>query len=381
MEDAAIVALYWARDEQALAETAAKFGAYCRKIADNILHSAHDAEECENDTWLAAWNSMPTNRPARLAPYLGRITRNLALDRFDRAAAQKRGSGQTCAPLDELAECVAAPGSVEDSFDAAETGRLISAFLRTLPEETRSIFLRRYWYCDATADIAARYGLTESKVRVTLHRTRGRLAAYLKGCCTVTERELFEAIGHVDDDLILAADAPVKKRRRVVHLHWQQVVSVAACACIVLGGAAVWRSGALHKSSIAGEVAMAADVPEAAAETAPAPDMPMLDAAAPQAADADEGAAVEKDSAASGIALGLAQCVQIDGVLYFDTGSAVDCPPDRGADGVIETSVDRDAFPETDGCSNFGTGYSYWVTGDNAVVVEIDGAYWEFMAN
>lgn len=197
----------------------------------------------------------------------------------------------------------------------------------------------------------------------------------------MTERELFEAIGHVDDDLILAADAPVKKRRRVVHLHWQQVVSVAACACIVLGGVAVWRSGALRKSSIAGEAAMAADVPEAAAETAPAPDMPMLDAAAPQAADADEGAAVEKDSAASGIALGLAQCVQIDGVLYFDTGSAVDSPPDRGADGVIETSVDRDAFPETDGCSNFGTGYSYWVTEDGVVIVEIDGAYWEFMAN
>lgn len=196
----------------------------------------------------------------------------------------------------------------------------------------------------------------------------------------MTERELFEAIGHVDDDLILAADVPVKKPRKPP-VYWRQLVSVAACACIVLGGAAVWRSGTLRKSSIASEAAMAADVPEAAAETAPAPDMPMLDAAAPQAADADEGAAVEKDSAASGIALGLAQCVQIDGVLYFDTGSAVDCPPDRGADGVIETSVDRDAFPETDGCSNFGTGYSYWVTGDNAVVVEIDGAYWEFMAN
>ena len=160
MEDAAIVALYWARDEQALAETATKFGAYCRKIADNILHSAHDVEECENDTW--------------------RITRNLALDRLDKATAQKRGSGQTFAPLDELAECVAAPGSVEDTFDAAETGRLISEFLRTLPEGTRNIFLRRYWYCDATADIAARYGLTESKVRVTLHRTRGKLAAYLQ---------------------------------------------------------------------------------------------------------------------------------------------------------------------------------------------------------
>ena len=195
----------------------------------------------------------------------------------------------------------------------------------------------------------------------------------------MTERELFEAIGHVDDDLILATDAPVKKRRRVVRLHWQQVVSVAACACIFLGGAAVWRSGALRKSSIPSEAAMAADVPEAAAETAP--DMPMLDAAAPQTAGADEGAAVEKDSAVSGFALGLAQCVQLDGVLYFDTGSAVDCPPDRGADGVIETSVDRDAFPETDGCSNFGTGYSYWVTGDGVVIVEIDGEYCEFEAN
>lgn len=94
MEDAAIVDLYWARDEQALAETAAKFGAYCRKIADNILHSAHDAEECENDTWLAAWNSMPTNRPARLAPYLGRITRNLALDRFDRRRRRSAAAGR-----------------------------------------------------------------------------------------------------------------------------------------------------------------------------------------------------------------------------------------------------------------------------------------------
>ncbi len=195
----------------------------------------------------------------------------------------------------------------------------------------------------------------------------------------MTERELFEAIGHVDDDLILAADAPVKKRRRVVRLHWQQVVSVAACACIFLGGAAVWRSGALRKSSIPSEAAMAADVPEAAAETSP--DMPMLDAAAPQTADTDEGAAVEKDSVASGIVLGLAQCVQIDGVRYFDTGSAVDFAPDREADGVIAASVDRDAFPETDGCSNFGTGYLYWVTGDGVVIVEIDGAYWEFMAN
>ena len=180
MTDREIVLLFRSRDETAIEQVQQAYTLYCLSIASRILSDATDAEECINDVWLAAWNSMPTNRPARRAPYLGRITRNLALDRFDRAAAQKRGSGQTCAPLDELAECVAAPGSVEDSFDAAETGRYISEFLRTLPEETRNIFLRRYWYCDATADIAARYGLTESKVRVTLHRTRGKLAAYLR---------------------------------------------------------------------------------------------------------------------------------------------------------------------------------------------------------
>ena len=99
MEDAAIVALFWERNERALTETAAKFGAYCRKIAMNILASARDAEECENDTLLAAWNSMPANRPARLAPYLGRITRNLALDRSDAARTQKRGGGQAALVL------------------------------------------------------------------------------------------------------------------------------------------------------------------------------------------------------------------------------------------------------------------------------------------
>ena len=133
MEDTAIVALYWARDEQALAETATKFGAYCRKIADNILHSAHDVEECENDTWLAAWNSMPDNRPARLAPYLGRITRNLALDRLDKATAQKRGSGQTFAPLDELAECVAAPGSVRIPSTPPRPGGSSASFCAPCP--------------------------------------------------------------------------------------------------------------------------------------------------------------------------------------------------------------------------------------------------------
>ncbi len=180
LEDAAIVALYWARDEQALSATAAKFGAYCRRIALNLLGNPADAEECLNDTWLAAWNSMPQNRPDRLAPYLGRITRNLALDRRGAASAQKRGGGQADLVLDELAACLPAPDNVEHSVDAGETARLITEFLRGQPRQARQVFLRRYWYGDSTGAIAARYGLGESAVRVSLHRTRQRLAAYLQ---------------------------------------------------------------------------------------------------------------------------------------------------------------------------------------------------------
>ena len=179
MEDRDIVALYFARSENAIAETARKFGAYCRAIAYNILASRRDAEECENDTWLAAWNSIPPNRPVRLAPYLGRITRNLALDRYDQARAQKRG-GAFGGILAELDETLPAAGTVAGEVEAAETARQISDFLRAQPEQARRIFLRRYWYCDKTGDIARRYGITESKVRVTLHRTREKLRAFLQ---------------------------------------------------------------------------------------------------------------------------------------------------------------------------------------------------------
>ena len=154
MTDADIVALYWARDEQAIAQTAQKFGAYCRKIAMNLLGSQEDAEECENDTWMAAWNSMPQNRPDKLAPYLGRITRNLALDLRERQNAKKRGGGQTEAVLEELEFCLPAGDHTAQEVESAETARSISAFLRSQPEQARNIFIRRYWYCDATADIA-----------------------------------------------------------------------------------------------------------------------------------------------------------------------------------------------------------------------------------
>ena len=174
MTDADIVALYWARDEQAIAQTAQKFGAYCRKIAMNLLGSQEDAEECENDTWMAAWNSMPQNRPDKLA-----------LDLRERQNAKKRGGGQTEAVLEELEFCLPAGDHTAQEVESAETARSISAFLRSQPEQARNIFIRRYWYCDATADIAKRYGIGESKVRVTLHRMRTKLKAYLEkeGVC------------------------------------------------------------------------------------------------------------------------------------------------------------------------------------------------------
>lgn len=121
MTDADIVALYWARDEQAIAQTAQKFGAYCRKIAMNLLGSQEDAEECENDTWMAAWNSMPQNRPDKLAPYLGRITRNLALDLRERQNAKKRGGGQTETVLEELEFCLPAGDHTAQEVESAET--------------------------------------------------------------------------------------------------------------------------------------------------------------------------------------------------------------------------------------------------------------------
>ena len=198
----------------------------------------------------------------------------------------------------------------------------------------------------------------------------------------MTERELFEAIGQVDDDLILAADAPVKKRRKPP-VYWRNFAAVAACACVFLGGVAVWQSDGFRKGGAANETAMmVAEVPEAAAETAPAPDEPMVGAAAPQTADADEGSAAKStDTAESSTALGVARCVQIDGVRYFESPNIIDFLADRDPDGVIEASVGRDDFPDEDGCSNFGTGYAYWVGSDKTIVVEVDGEYLEFAAN
>lgn len=180
MEDQSIVDLYWARQEQAITETDRKYGVYCRSIAVNILKSQEDAEECVNDTWLRAWNAMPPQRPAILAAFLGRITRNLSLDRYKAARTEKRGGGRPLVPLEELTQCLCEEKNPEELAQEAELSRVIDRFLRNLPEKECCVFLRRYWYVDTTLEIARRYRMSEGTVKSMLHRTRKKLRSYLE---------------------------------------------------------------------------------------------------------------------------------------------------------------------------------------------------------
>ena len=181
MEDERIIELYWARSEQAIAESERKYGAHCRAIARNILNRAQDEEECVNDTWLRAWNAMPPQRPAVLRAFFGRLTRNLALDRWRRDRAAKRGGGAPEVALEELRECLSAPeGRPEEEAEAARLGELISRFLRSLPKEDRQLFVRRYWYLDSTGALAGRFGRGEGWVKTRLYRLRRKLRDYLE---------------------------------------------------------------------------------------------------------------------------------------------------------------------------------------------------------
>ncbi len=185
MEDRKIVDLYWQRDENAIPETAAKFGGYCRTIAYNILSDAEDAEECLNDTWLRAWNTMPTNRPSRLAPYLGKLSRWISLTRLREKTSLMRGGGETELVLDELAEAVDSGADVEKAVELKELNAALRRFLKNLGETERQVFLARYWFIASIAEIAEKFGFSESKVTSMLHRTRKKLLAYLKeeGLC------------------------------------------------------------------------------------------------------------------------------------------------------------------------------------------------------
>lgn len=178
VEDSKIVELYWSRSEEAIAESERKYGKYCYSIAHGILRSREDSEECVNDTWLAAWNAMPPHRPSRLATFLGKITRRIALHRAEKNNAEKRGGGEVPLAIVELDECIPAPR--EDGADEAALATLLDRFLDSLPEMTRTMFLQRYWYLRTVREIARELGVGESRVKVTLHRTRAKLREVLE---------------------------------------------------------------------------------------------------------------------------------------------------------------------------------------------------------
>ena len=179
MEDAQIIDLYFSRDEQAIVETDGKYGGYCRTLAGNILTLRQDAEEVVNDTWLHAWNAMPPERPLRLKSWLGRIVRNLALDRWRRDHAAKRLSGMDVM-LSELDDCVPDRVSVEAAYDARELGDGVNDWLRSLPEDDRALFLQRYWYGEAVNALAAQTGRTAQQTAKRLYTLRQKLKAYLE---------------------------------------------------------------------------------------------------------------------------------------------------------------------------------------------------------
>ena len=179
MEDSDIIDLYWRRDQRAIDETADKYGDFLWGISWNILRIHGDAEECVNDTYLKTWNAIPPAKPALFRPWLGRIIRNLSLDRWKKSHTQKRGDGIEVL-LGELDDCVPAPHSTEKVLEDQEIAALISTFLRNLPSESRRLFLRRYWYGEAVADIAKDWNCSEGKVKSSLFRTRKALRAYLK---------------------------------------------------------------------------------------------------------------------------------------------------------------------------------------------------------
>ena len=179
MDDAKIVEMYWERNEEAVSHTAKKYTSYCMQIARNILSSEPDCEECTNDTFLRAWESIPPHRPLSLATFLGKITRNLAIDRFRALSRDKRGGGEFALSLEELDECI--PDLAPDGTPAeeGEISRSINAFLHRQPETVRRVFVCRYFYSESLSDIAQRFGMSESRVKSMLHRTRIHLKAHL----------------------------------------------------------------------------------------------------------------------------------------------------------------------------------------------------------
>lgn len=179
MEDSQIIDLYWNRNENAIAQTAQKYGNFCHAIAFNVLSIHEDAEECVNDTYVQAWNSIPPQRPLMLKAWLGKVVRNLAINLWDKNHAQKRYQGMDLV-LDELEECVPAAKTVENAIEDKELGRVISGWLRTLKEDDRNLFVRRYWSGESVNDLADEWGISPNKLAQRMFRLRNSLKAALE---------------------------------------------------------------------------------------------------------------------------------------------------------------------------------------------------------
>ena len=179
MEDQLIIEMLWQRSETALRELEKKYGKSLHLISYNILKNHEDAEECVNDTYLRAWDAMPPHRPAKLSAFLGKITRNLAIDRYLYRRADKRDE-QVEMALDELAECISEDDRTLSPAEELALRDAINGFLATLPARTRCVFLRRYWQLLPIADIARESGMSEGALKVLLHRTRQKLKQYLE---------------------------------------------------------------------------------------------------------------------------------------------------------------------------------------------------------
>ena len=180
MDDNQIVNLYWKRSENAISETDKKYGRYCHYIAYNILCDEEDSRECVNDTYLKAWEAIPPHRPNRLAAFLGKITRNISLNRYKYNNADKRSAGQVPLVLEELQECIPSAESTEQVIDDLSLAVIFNQFLSGLSEERRNIFMRRYWYLNSVKEIARDFEMSESKVKMSLLRSRNELKRLLE---------------------------------------------------------------------------------------------------------------------------------------------------------------------------------------------------------
>ena len=180
MQDREIIELYWDRDERAIAATDEAYGAYCSAVSRRITDSVEDAQECVNDAYLRLWDTIPPQRPANLRTFLGRIVRNLSVDKARRTRAQKRGGGEMALAIEELSECVPDMRDLEQTVENVALSQTLNAFLSALPERDGVLFTLRYFYLYPVRECAVRCGMREETARVALHRMRKKLRQTLE---------------------------------------------------------------------------------------------------------------------------------------------------------------------------------------------------------